>query len=96
MLTSPIGYTRFFFGKPWKDKPALNAMVAHAAQNLNVTLINESFKELYDFERKVGPAFKLLAQIHDSIPFQYRKERIDLAKEAAKRIKKASMNKPRI
>jgi len=84
--TSQLGWTRFFFGEPWKDghKMELNSAVAHPPQNLNVSIINESFLLLYEFEKKTAGQFKLLAQIHDSIPFQYAIGRLDLAQEAAR------------
>jgi hypothetical protein len=83
-VVSPLGWTRWFFGQPWKHKPDLNALVAHVPQNLNVGIINESFLMLYNLEKKTNGDFKLLAQIHDSIPFQYKIGRLDLACEAAK------------
>jgi len=84
--TSQLGWTRFFFGEPWKDghKLELNSLVAHPPQNLNVSIINESFLLLYEFEKKTNGDFKLLAQIHDSLPFQYKIGRLDLAIEATK------------
>lgn len=88
-VTSPLGWTRFFFGKPWEHKPDLNALVAHVPQNLNVGIINRSFLELYELEKKTNGNFKLLAQIHDSIPFQYKIGRLDLAVEAAKIMEKS-------
>ncbi len=85
-VTSQLGWTRYFFGQPWKDghKTDVNALVAHVPQNLNVGIINESFLKLYDLEKRSNGNFKLLAQIHDSIPFQYKIGRLDLACEAAR------------
>jgi len=82
--TSQLGWTRYFFGKPWENKSHLNGLVAHAPQNLNVGIINESFLLLYNLEKRTNGDFQLRAQIHDSIPFQYRIGRLDLACEAAR------------
>ena len=84
LLTSELGWTRWFFGKPWENKSDLNALVAHAPQNLNVGIINQSFSLLWNLEKRTAGDFKILAQIHDSIPFQYKEGRIDLAIEAAR------------
>lgn len=74
-LVSPLGWTRYFFGKPSKrNKPALNAAVAHGPQNLSVSLLN---KEWYSIWREttygsLRGSVRIKAQIHDSIFFQYR------------------------
>lgn len=74
-LVSPLGWTRHFFSKPSRtNKPALNAAVAHGPQNLSVTIINRGFYAIWrrcvygDF---VG-VVRIKAQIHDSIPYQYK------------------------
>lgn len=74
-LVSPLGWTRYFFAKPSRrNKPALNAAVAHGPQNLSVSIIN---KEWYTIWRetmygKLRLRVRIKAQIHDSILFQYR------------------------
>jgi hypothetical protein len=74
-LVSPLGWTRYFFAKPSrKNKPALNAAVAHPSQNLSVHIIN---KEWYAIWREtiygsLRGLVRIKAQIHDSLPFQYR------------------------
>lgn len=82
--SGPTGLTRFFFGKPWENKHDLNSLIAHTAQSLTGQIINQGWKDLFQLERKTNGDFKLLAQVHDSIPFQYRIGRLDLACEAAK------------
>lgn len=74
-LVSPLGWTRFFFAKPSrKNKPALNAAVAHGPQNLSVSILNKEWYIIWratvygDLRNKV----RIKAQIHDSIFFQYR------------------------
>jgi DNA polymerase I-like protein with 3'-5' exonuclease and polymerase domains len=71
MLVSDTGWVRYCFGNPETSKPALNKYVAHVTQNLNAMILNKAFLAIF---RKLGfnPNFKLLAQIHDSILFQYR------------------------
>lgn len=74
-LVSPLGWTRYFFAKPSrKNKPALNAAVAHGPQNLSVSILN---KEWYAIWREtvygvLRDRVRIKAQIHDSIFFQYR------------------------
>lgn len=46
-LESALGWTRKFFGKPWANKPDLNAAVAHGPQNLSVAIINEEFYNIW-------------------------------------------------
>ena len=73
-LVSPLGWTRIFFADPTKNKPALNAAVAHGPQNLSVGIINRVFYRVWrdsvygDLRGKV----RLKAQIHDSLFFAYR------------------------
>lgn len=72
-LTSPLGYTRATFLKPWdkyQGKRALNALVAHGPQNLSVSILNRGFVKIAN--ELVGPDFRILAQIHDSILGMYR------------------------
>lgn len=74
-LVSPLGWTRYFFGKPSRrNKPALNSAVAHGPQNLSVSLLN---KEWYTIWREtvygsLHDRVRIKGQIHDSIFFQYR------------------------
>jgi hypothetical protein len=74
-LVSPLGWTRYFFAKPSRrNKPALNAAVAHGPQNLSVSILNREWYIIWratvygDLRGKV----RVKAQIHDSIFFQYR------------------------
>jgi DNA polymerase I-like protein with 3'-5' exonuclease and polymerase domains len=71
----PETLTRMCFGKPSKSKPALNAYIAHPPQSLNAQSLNKAFMRVF-FEIAMNPQhsanFKLIAQIHDSILFQYR------------------------
>lgn len=68
-------HTRYCFGDPTKSKPALNSYIAHPPQNLNAMTLNKAFLSVFhdiSMHPKHGPNFKLVAQIHDSIMFQYR------------------------
>lgn len=75
-MVSPLGWTRYFFSDPTKSKHALNAAIAHAPQNLSVSIINKVFYQIWrdtvygDLRGEV----RLKAQIHDSILYQYRHE----------------------
>ena len=76
MLIGATGWTRYCFSDPTKSKPALNTYIAHNPQSLNGQVLNKAFlKVFYDIALHPvhGPKFKLLAQIHDSILFQYHK-----------------------
>lgn len=73
-LVSPLGWTRHFFGDPRNNKHHLNAAIAHGPQNLSVGIINRGFYRIW-WESIYGclrGAVRIKAQIHDSIPFQYR------------------------
>lgn len=73
MLVSPLGWTRFCFGDPIKSKSDLNALVAHPSQNLNAGTLNRAYMRIF---REVAlqniHTYRLNAQIHDSVLFQYR------------------------
>ena len=70
-LVGDTGWVRYCFGNPEASKPALNKYVAHVTQSLNAMILNKAFLKVF---RELGfnPNFKLNAQIHDSILFQYR------------------------
>lgn len=80
MLTGPTGWTRYCFGDPAKSREALNSYVAHPSQSLNAMTLNKAWWRVF-VEVAIPHAadFKLSAQIHDSILFQYRVGRLDLA-----------------
>jgi len=69
-------WVRYCFSNPSKRKPALNAYIAHPPQSLNAQTLNKAYLSVfYDIAMhpKHRANFKLIAQIHDSILFQYRK-----------------------
>lgn len=73
-LVSPFGWTRYCFANPKTSKPALNAYVAHPPQNLNAGTLNRAFLKIFlEVQLPNWNNFRLKAQIHDSIPFQYRR-----------------------
>lgn len=86
MLSSPSGWTRYCFGDPSKDKRYLNALVAHGPQHLSVELLNVGFRQIFE-ELQDATSFRLKAQIHDSIFFQYREGREDLVDKAEKMLR---------
>jgi DNA polymerase I-like protein with 3'-5' exonuclease and polymerase domains len=68
-------WVRYCFQDPTRSKPALNAYIAHPPQALNAQTLNHSYLSVFH-DIAIHPErsrnFKLLAQIHDSIFFQYR------------------------
>lgn len=82
MLVSALGWTRYCFGNPEKSKHALNSYVAHPSQNLNAGCLNRAWMRIFtEVALKEPKDFKLCAQIHDSILFQYRRGRLDLVRK---------------
>lgn len=75
LLVGATGWTRYCFGNPRDNKRDLNAYVAHCPQSLNAMVLNQAFIKVF-YEIATHPAhrnnFKLCAQIHDSILFQFR------------------------
>lgn len=75
-LKSPLGWTRYFFADPTTSKHAMNSAIAHAPQNLSVSIINKVFYQIWrdtvygDLRGEV----RIKAQIHDSILYEYKHE----------------------
>jgi DNA polymerase I-like protein with 3'-5' exonuclease and polymerase domains len=79
VLQGPTGWTRRCFGSPKTNKQHLNSYVAHPSQSLNAMTLNKAYIKIFLNVYLPNPHdFKLCAQIHDSILFQYRKTRDDL------------------
>ena len=66
-LTTPLGRRRHFFGRPGDDA-TLREAIAHSPQSVVGDLLNTALWRIWKFLREV----ELLAQVHDSIVFQYR------------------------
>lgn len=69
------GWTRYCFGDPLKNKLDKNALVAHVSQSLNAKALNVAYLRVFyeiAINPKYAPHFKLCAQIHDSILFQFK------------------------
>ena len=72
-LVGATGWTRYCFSDPTKSKPALNSYISHPPQSLNANVLNKAWIQVFIQVALPNPTtFKLLAQIHDSILFQYR------------------------
>lgn len=72
-LTGATGWTRYCFKDPVKNKLALNAYIAHCPQSLNAQVLNIAWLRVFvQVALPNAGNFKLMAQIHDSIFFQYR------------------------
>lgn len=88
-VASPVGLVRYCFGRPDKSKQALNAYVAHPPQSLNAMTLNKAFMTVF-YELALHPIhsknFKLCAQIHDSILFQFREGHEYLCQEVKQRM----------
>lgn len=68
-------WTRYCFGRPDQNKQDLNSYISHPPQSLNAQTLNKAFLKVFfhiAMNPKYAEHFKLLAQIHDSILFQYR------------------------
>lgn len=80
VLVGATGWTRYCFGNPAKNKRDLNAYVAHCPQSLNAMKLNKAFlRVFYEVALQEPEDFRLCAQIHDSILFQFKEGRTDLA-----------------
>lgn len=67
------GWTRVCFGNPSKSKMDLNALVANCPQGTIAQMLNAAYlRVFYEVWYLNQDNFKLCAQIHDSILFQYR------------------------
>ena len=81
-LVGATGWTRKCFGKPSLNKRDLNSYVAHPPQSLNAMLLNQAYRRVFhEVWLPNQNDFKLCAQIHDSILFQYRIGKEHLAAE---------------
>lgn len=68
-------WTRYCFGSPDKNKRHLNSLISHPPQSLNAQTLNKAYMKVFTniaIHPKHSSNFKLCAQIHDSILFQYR------------------------
>jgi DNA polymerase I-like protein with 3'-5' exonuclease and polymerase domains len=75
LLVGGTGWTRYCFSDPRKNKPALNTYISHSPQSLNAMVLNQAYlKVFYDIAMnpRYADHFRLIGQIHDSIPFFYR------------------------
>ena len=68
-------WTRICFGHPDRNKKDLNSYIAHPPSNLNAITLNKAYMTVFKdiaMNPRYAPHFKLIAQIHDSILYQYR------------------------
>jgi DNA polymerase I-like protein with 3'-5' exonuclease and polymerase domains len=84
LLVGATGWTRYCFGDPTKDR---KPYVAHPPQSINAMILNIAFLKVFNeiaMHSQHKNNFKLIAQIHDSILFQYRighEYLVDMVKE---------------
>lgn len=69
-LTTPFGRTRHFFGRP-TDDTTLREAIAYSPQSATGDRTN---LWLYRIWRHLGARVQLLAQVHDSVTFQFRED----------------------
>lgn len=87
MLVGATGWTRYCFGDPRKSKTTLNSYIAHNPQSLNAMVLNKAYMRVFSdiaMNPTYAPYFRLVGQIHDSIPFFYHKDHLylpDMVKE---------------
>lgn len=67
MLKSPLGHVRYFFGNVEKNHQAFNSAVAHAPQNLSVSILNIGLWKVWGLVKKHEGKLRLKAQVHDSV-----------------------------
>lgn len=75
MLTGALGWIRYCFGNPRKNKPDLNGYVAHKSQSLNAERLNKATIRIFyevQMNPKFAPNLRMIAHIHDSNFFQVR------------------------
>lgn len=69
------GLTRYCFSDPSSNKRAKNSYVAHVSQSMNAMTLNKAYMLVFytiALNPQYAQHFKLCAQIHDSILFQFR------------------------
>lgn len=81
LIRTPDGWTRKFFGDPINNKSALNELVAHSPQHLNVALVDEGYFRIWH-ELDDPATFRVCGQIHDSVLFQVHKDHQHLIQKA--------------
>lgn len=78
VLKSPLGHVRYFFSDVTKNHRAFNSAVAHAPQNLSVSILNIGLWRVWQLVKESDGRLRLKAQVHDSVLFQYRKDMPEL------------------
>lgn len=81
LIRTPDGWTRKFFGDPTSNKSALNELVAHSPQHLNVALVDRGYFRIW-YELDNPKTFRVKGQIHDSVFFQVHKDHLHLIQRA--------------
>lgn len=74
-LVGATGWTRRTFLRADRSKLQLNSLVAHHPQSLSVMLVNRGMLRVWKRQiSDLSGIIRIKAQIHDSLPFQYRAE----------------------
>lgn len=80
-LTSPLGFTRFFFNNDKLTYTQHTEAIAHEPQNLSVSILNIGLWKIWNLVKTSNGDFRLKAQVHDSILAQFRTTKPELATE---------------
>lgn len=74
-------WTRKTFLKPRDNKLDKNAMMAHCPQSLSVMKANYSFYRIWKKFQIDEKRIRVIGQVHDSIPFQYKPDDLTIVQE---------------
>lgn len=74
-------WTRKTFLKPRDNKRDRNALMAHCPQSLSVMKANDSFYKIWKKFQIDQKRIRVIGQIHDSIPFQYKPDDLTIVDE---------------
>lgn len=86
-VVTPDGWTRIVEGDIVNDHSVLRSIVAHRPQHWSVWGINRAFWKLfYELQVPSKGEYRLKGQVHDSIAFQAKAEKIAYYMEETKRI----------
>lgn len=88
VLKSPLGHIRYFFGDVQKNHQVFNSAVAHAPQNLSVSILNIGLWKVWQLVKESEGKLRIKAQIHDSVLGQIRTDCLEeILPEVVERMK---------
>ena len=78
-LTTPLGRTRYFFGRP-NDSDTIRKAIAFIPQSSIADILNHGLLNLWHEAPRLG--IELLAQVHDAVLFQFPENKPEVVEEA--------------